>query len=155
MGSYTMPSSKPAQAAASPRPAGRNCAGDMDRQVGAKIRQRRVTLGLTQQQLAEVIGITYQEAYKYEKGINRVSAGWLYAFASALDVEVGYFFEGAEAGPTAEPIAQQRLMRKLARNFTNIRDRKYQEALCQLARALADSSAAIEVGPDLAPRAAT
>ncbi len=51
-------------------------------------------LGLTQQQLAELIGITYQQAHKYEVGMNRVSAGRLYAIAQALQVGVEYFFEG-------------------------------------------------------------
>jgi transcriptional regulator with XRE-family HTH domain len=58
------------------------------------MRERRVMLGLTQQQMAELIGVTYQQAHKYEKGINRVAAGRLYRIAQALGVEVGYFFEG-------------------------------------------------------------
>src|SRR5215472_11487722 len=48
---------------------------DIDRHVGARIRERRIMLGLTQQQLADLIGVTYQQAHKYERGINRVSAG--------------------------------------------------------------------------------
>ena len=51
-------------------------------------------LGLTQQQMAELIGVTYQQAHKYEKGINRVAAGRLYHIAQALGVDVSYFFEG-------------------------------------------------------------
>src|SRR6516165_8858642 len=47
----------------------------IDDHVGARIRERRIMLGLTQQQLAEMIGVTYQQAHKYERGINRVSAG--------------------------------------------------------------------------------
>ena len=50
--------------------------------------------GLTQQQMADLIGVTYQQAHKYEKGINRVAAGRLYSIARALGVEVGYFYEG-------------------------------------------------------------
>jgi transcriptional regulator with XRE-family HTH domain len=59
------------------------------------MRERRIMLGLTQQQMAELIGVTYQQAHKYEKGINRVTAGRLYHIARALCVEVGYFFEGS------------------------------------------------------------
>ena len=45
---------------------------DIDRHVGARVRERRIMLGLTQQQLADLIGVTYQQAHKYERGINRV-----------------------------------------------------------------------------------
>ena len=51
-------------------------------------------LGLTQQQLADLIGVTYQQAHKYEKGINRVSAGRLYDVAQVLGVSISYFYEG-------------------------------------------------------------
>jgi len=54
----------------------------IDDHVGARIRERRIMLGLTQQQLAELIGVTYQQAHKYERGINRVSAGRLFEIAS-------------------------------------------------------------------------
>src|SRR5437879_9688309 len=53
----------------------------IDDHVGARIRERRIMLGLTQQQLAEMIGVTYQQAHKYERGINRVSAGRLFEIA--------------------------------------------------------------------------
>src|SRR5882762_8511128 len=53
----------------------------IDDHVGKRIRERRVMLGLTQQQLAELIGVTYQQAHKYERGINRVSAGRLFELA--------------------------------------------------------------------------
>jgi transcriptional regulator with XRE-family HTH domain len=68
--------------------------------VGARIRERRIMLGLTQQQLADLIGVTYQQAHKYEKGINRIAAGRLSGIAHALGVEVGYFFEGADVAQT-------------------------------------------------------
>ena len=56
---------------------GRSRAQDTDRYVGARMRERRIMLGLTQQELAELIGVTYQQAHKYEKGINRIAAGRL------------------------------------------------------------------------------
>src|SRR6516162_9227930 len=61
---------------------------DIDRHVGARIRERRIMLGLTQQQLADLIGVTYQQAHKYERGINRVSAGRLFEVAQVLGVPV-------------------------------------------------------------------
>src|SRR5690242_5585321 len=62
---------------------------DIDRHVGARVRERRIMMGLTQQQLADLIGVTYQQAHKYERGINRVSAGRLYEIAQVLTVPVG------------------------------------------------------------------
>ena len=53
----------------------------IDDHIGARIRERRVMLGVSQQQLAEMISVTYQQAHKYERGINRVSAGRLGARA--------------------------------------------------------------------------
>ena len=67
-------------------------------------------LGLTQQQMAELIGVTYQQAHKYEKGVNRVSAGRLYHIAQALGVEVGYFFEGLRSDDAFKATPQQRLL---------------------------------------------
>ena len=72
--------------------------------------------GLTQQQLAELIGITYQQAHKYEVGMNRVSAGRLYAIAQALQVGVEYFFEGL-GGERPVESPPQRLMLDMAREF--------------------------------------
>ena len=113
---------------------------DVDRYVGARMRERRITLGLSQQQLAELIGVTYQQAHKYEKGINRIAAGRLYTIAKALGVEVSFFYDGIGAEPGAfAPTAQQRLLLELSRNFVAISSRQYQEALCSLARALASS----------------
>ncbi len=117
---------------------GRSRAQDVDRYVGARMRERRIMLGLTQQQMAELIGVTYQQAHKYEKGINRVAAGRLYNIAQALGVEVGYFFEGLESKEDFKPTTQQRMLLELARNFIGMPNRKHQEALCSLARALSD-----------------
>ncbi len=112
---------------------------DTDRHVGTRIRERRVMLGLSQQQLAELIGVTYQQAHKYERGINRLSAGRAYEIAQVLGVPVGFFFEGLESGQAPDLTARQRMCLELARNFANIADEKHQEALCHLARVLASS----------------
>src|SRR4030088_1744911 len=66
----------------------------IDDHVGARIRERRIMLGLTQQQLAEMIGVTYQQAHKSERGINRVSAGRLCEIARVLNAEITYFYDG-------------------------------------------------------------
>ena len=99
-------------------------------------------LGYTQQQLADMIGVTYQQAHKYERGINRVSAGRLYEIAEVLDVPVGYFYDGLGSKAEREAPARQRMCLELARNFSMIKNDRHQEALSQLARALAASEAA-------------
>jgi transcriptional regulator with XRE-family HTH domain len=126
----------------------RSRAADIDRFVGVRLRQRRIELGLTQQQMAEHIGVTYQQAHKYEKGLNRVASGRLYVIAETLGVEVSYFFEGLDAeGARFRPTPGQRQLLELSRNFTSITDRRRQEALCSLVRALVDPSSESRVGP--------
>lgn len=66
----------------------------IDLHVGQRLRQRRCLLGMTQQKLAESVGIKFQQIQKYESGANRVSASRLWALAEALEVPVSHFFEG-------------------------------------------------------------
>ncbi len=68
----------------------------VDVHVGKRVRHRRWMVGMTQQQLAEQVGIKFQQIQKYETGMNRVSASRLWDIAAALDVPVGFFFEGIE-----------------------------------------------------------
>ena len=68
----------------------------VDVHVGKRIRHRRWLVGMTQQQLAESVGIKFQQIQKYETGANRVSASRLWDIADALDVEVSFFFEGLD-----------------------------------------------------------
>jgi transcriptional regulator with XRE-family HTH domain len=123
---------------------GRSRALDVDHFVSLRIRQRRIMLGLTQQQMAELIDVTYQQAHKYEKGINRIAAGRLYQIAQALGVEISYFFEEIDPEKRTRPkpsemMPQQRMLLELARNFAGITNRKHQDALCNLARVLANA----------------
>lgn len=116
-------------------------ASDVDFSVSTRIRQRRIMSGITQHQMAELIGVTFQQAHKYERGINRISAARLYRIAEVLGVEVGYFFEDVDPGSgvqTGEPklLPQQRLLLELARNFVMIKNREQQDAVCRMARAL-------------------
>ncbi|MCA1776743.1 MAG: helix-turn-helix transcriptional regulator [Paracoccaceae bacterium] len=68
----------------------------IDVHVGKRIRHRRWMQGCTQQQLAEAVGIKFQQIQKYETGMNRVSASRLWQIASFLQVPVSFFFEGVE-----------------------------------------------------------
>ncbi len=130
-----------ALAAGTIRPSPR--ANNADRHVGARIRERRVMLGLSQQQLAVMIGVTYQQAHKYERGLNRISAGRLYDIAGVLSVPISWFFEGMQEDATSlEMSPRQRMCLELARNFAMIDNLKHQEALSQMARALAQAEAA-------------
>jgi transcriptional regulator with XRE-family HTH domain len=110
---------------------------DIDRYVGARIRERRIMLGLTQQQLADLIGVTYQQAHKYERGINRVSAGRMFEVAQVLSVPVNYFFDGLDQENERAISPRERMCLELARNFAQIPNERHQEALSQLARVLA------------------
>ncbi len=115
-----------------------NRANDIDRHVGIRIRERRVMLGLSQQQMADMIGVTYQQAHKYERGINRISAGRLYEISRVLNVPITFFYEGLDGHEDDGAVGQrQRMCLELARNFSAIGNEKHQEALSQLARALA------------------
>ncbi|MCH8834665.1 MAG: helix-turn-helix transcriptional regulator [Proteobacteria bacterium] len=115
-----------------------NRATETDRYVGGRIRERRIMLGLSQQQMADMIGVTYQQTHKYERGINRISAGRLYEIAQVLRVPLSYFFEGLGDRPEGGALtARQRMCLELARNFTQINNARHQEVLSQLARTLA------------------
>ena len=74
---------------------------DIDLHLGQRLRRRRRLLGLTQQQVANAVGIRFQQVQKYECGANRISAARLWELATALDVPVSYFFEGLEASVAA------------------------------------------------------
>jgi transcriptional regulator with XRE-family HTH domain len=122
---------------------GRHRAQDTDGHVGARVRARRRLLGLTQQRLAERVGIAHQQVANYETGVDQISAGRLFALARALGVEPGYFFEGLGGGEPARPTARQRQVLELARSFA-VLPRPQQEALAELARALAGAEAPTE-----------
>ncbi|MGE4611276.1 MAG: helix-turn-helix transcriptional regulator [Paracoccaceae bacterium] len=69
----------------------------VDVHVGKRIRHRRWMVGMTQQQLGEIVGIKFQQIQKYETGMNRVSASRLWDIAAAVDVQISFFFEGLDA----------------------------------------------------------
>jgi transcriptional regulator with XRE-family HTH domain len=110
---------------------------DVDQHVGARVRERRIMLGFTQQQLADLIGVTYQQAHKYERGINRISAGRLFEISRVLSVPVNYFFDGFDSHDSRSISPRERMCLELARNFAQIPNERHQEALSQLARVLA------------------
>ena len=82
-------------------------ASDIDLHLGRRLRRRRRLLGLTQQQLAMQVGIRFQQIQKYECGANRISAARLWQLSEALEVPVGYFYDGlSEAAQHGEATAE-------------------------------------------------
>jgi transcriptional regulator with XRE-family HTH domain len=93
-----------------------NEASPIDRHVGARIRMRRKILGVSQEKLADSLGLTFQQVQKYEKGANRVSASKLYEIAAALQTQVAYFFEGL-ADPSTEVDAKAKGTEQFVHDF--------------------------------------
>lgn len=131
----------------------------VDLHVGSRIRFRRKLLGLSQTQLADSLGITFQQIQKYERGSNRVSASKLYETAKTLQVSIAYFFEGlndpAAAPPegTAADYPQQAINEFLATSegielalaFPKVKTGRTRRRILDLVRTMADEDA--EEGP--------
>jgi transcriptional regulator with XRE-family HTH domain len=100
---------------------------DIDLHLGKRLRRRRRLLGLTQQQLASVCGVRFQQIQKYECGANRISAARIWQLAEALDVPVGYFFDGlsSHAERADEELPEGRNGEVLARKETQDLIRAY------------------------------
>jgi transcriptional regulator with XRE-family HTH domain len=115
----------------------------VDLAVARRVRERRAALGMTQQRLAALVGVTYQQLGRYEAGATRVSAGRLHRIAEALGVGVGHFFAdvdaegagGVELDDTGQ--GQRRMVLDLLRHAADIRDPRHRDALGRLARDLA------------------
>jgi transcriptional regulator with XRE-family HTH domain len=75
----------------------------VDAHVGARLRLRRMLLGMSQEKLARTIGLSFQQVQKYECGNNRIGAGRLYDLARALDVPVSFFYEDIAPAPVEPP----------------------------------------------------
>lgn len=116
-------------------------ASEVDRRVGDRIRRRRILMGLTQDQLGEALGISYQQIQKYETGANRVSAGRLYLIADRLDVSPGWFFDPVKSDASSDDfdeIGSSRLLMEFVRSFARIHDDRLKSVLVALVRAMAE-----------------
>jgi len=109
----------------------------VDAHVGARVREHRISLGLTQRELGEMVGATSQAIYKYERGIDRLSAGQLYEIASALNQPVTDFYEGLGKEAPQRFVVHRRRALEIARYFTEIPSEKHQQAFGALVRLLA------------------
>jgi transcriptional regulator with XRE-family HTH domain len=116
----------------------------VDAHVGKRIRHRRWMVGMTQQQLADKVGIKFQQIQKYETGMNRVSASRLWDVADALGVTISFFFEGLADGQAAVTQAQGDMMAdkealELVRSYYAIPEAQ-RRRLFDLARVLSDAA---------------
>ena len=91
---------------------GKKMIDPIDIHVGGRLRKRRRLLGLSQTQMGSHLGVTFQQVQKYEKGTNRIGAGRLFRLAGFLDIDVMYFFEGAEhaSDPAQEALSFSKLI---------------------------------------------
>jgi transcriptional regulator with XRE-family HTH domain len=129
-------------------------ANAVDALVGNQVRLRRISLGMSQDKLAQFLGLTFQQVQKYEKGLNRIGASRLFELARILGVGILYFYEGAIDGVSGRPLGfaedaspapapsvptQEGLQLNMA--FTRISDPKLRRRILELVKALAADSA--------------
>ena len=121
----------------------------IDVQVGSRVRIRRVLIGMSQERLGDLLGLTFQQVQKYEKGVNRVGAGRLFEVARILNVPVSFFYEGLDAARPASanetfasvpPVIEfvssgEGLYLSLA--FMKIKDAKLRRRVLELVKSLA------------------
>ncbi len=113
---------------------------EIDQHIGQRVRERRVVLGLSQSVLADGLGVTIQQLYKYEKGLDRIAAGRLYDCAELLGVPPAYFFEGLEGSDSETPDeTRSNEAMKLARAYYSIDDPAQRLHVRKLVRAIAAS----------------
>jgi len=125
----------------------------IDIHVGSRVRMRRMMVGMSQEKLGEALGLTFQQIQKYEKGANRIGASRLHQIASALGVQIEFFYEGAPnpegelAGGFAEdpnpPYMTDFLSTsdglQLMRAFVRVRDSRVRKRIVDLVEALAEA----------------
>ncbi|UXU74781.1 MULTISPECIES: helix-turn-helix domain-containing protein [unclassified Paracoccus (in: a-proteobacteria)] len=116
---------------------------NVDVHVGKRIRHRRWMIGMTQQQLAEKVGIKFQQIQKYETGMNRVSASRLWDISRAVDVPISFFFEGLDEANLTEAVPGDILADKealqLVRAYYAMPEAQRRQ-IFELARVLSDAA---------------
>lgn len=111
----------------------------INQKVGQRVKERRVSLGLSRSDVAKKVGVSQQQFEKYEKGMNRISAGMLVAIALHLKIDPGYFFQDIDAADS--PTANQRMALEVSRNFLNINNPKHRKLVMMTTRILSDGTA--------------
>ncbi len=123
-------------------------ANAVDKKLGQRVRTRRLEIGMSQEKLAELLGVTFQQVQKYEKGVNRIAASRLFDIASALDMPVARFFENLSARAIAGVAEAQRDFvddvlatpegAQMMALFSGIKNVKVRRRVVELVRALAE-----------------
>ena len=129
----------------------------VDVYVGSRLKKRRSLMGISQEKLADAVGLTFQQVQKYERGANRVSASRLYQFSQILEVPVSFFYEGfsdSSAAPAFglsdndqegfdtgvdEDIFEKKETIKLLREYYSIPDPKLRADFFKMIKSMADS----------------
>lgn len=120
----------------------------IDRHVGQRVRMRRMALGMSQEKLAEGLGVTFQQLQKYEKGVNRIGSSRLHHLAERLQVTVSFFFEGLSttgAEASSEVTSAVAFLTssdglKLTTAFMSIKDANCRRSLVDMAQAMAKAA---------------
>jgi transcriptional regulator with XRE-family HTH domain len=126
-------------------------ANPVDAHVGNRVRLRRMLVGMSQERLGELLGLTFQQVQKYEKGVNRIAAGRLFEISGILGVPVSFFYEdidgrragfaeGADAPPVMDFLASGEGL-QLSLAFMRIEDPKVRRRILDLVRSLAEEEA--------------
>ncbi len=131
--------------------------GPIDAHVGARLRQRRTLLGMSQTDLGDALGLTFQQVQKYERGATRISASRLFDLSRVLDVPLEYFFDDMPAAVAAgspmlgggrakkppsyepDPMAKRETL-ELVRAYYKIRDPEIREHLFEMTKTLGAAS---------------
>jgi transcriptional regulator with XRE-family HTH domain len=126
-------------------------ANPVDGHVGHRVRLRRMLIGMSQERLGDLLGLTFQQVQKYEKGINRIGAGRLFEVAGILGVPISFFYEDAHAGAASvsgfaegdEPPPVMEFLSsgeglQLSLAFMRIKDGKIRRRILDLVRSLAN-----------------
>ena len=124
-------------------------ANPIDVQVGNRVRIRRMLIGMSQERLGDLLGLTFQQVQKYEKGVNRIGAGRLFEVARILNVPVDFFYEGLATNPVpaneTEAAAPQVMEfvasgegLQLSLAFMKIKDAKVRKRVLDLVKSLAE-----------------
>ena len=124
-------------------------ANPIDIQVGNRVRIRRMLIGMSQERLGDLLGLTFQQVQKYEKGVNRIGAGRLFEVARILNVPIDFFYEGLsgagdqpgvrenESAPVMEFVSSGEGL-QLSLAFMKIKEAKVRKRVLDLVKSLAE-----------------
>jgi transcriptional regulator with XRE-family HTH domain len=127
-------------------------ANAVDRRLGQRVRTRRLEIGMSQERLAEILGVTFQQVQKYEKGVNRIAASRLLNISVALEMPIARLYEGlsparrgASVAEDNEDYVQDALATpegmQLMSMFASIQNAKVRRRVVELVRALCEEEA--------------